>query len=168
MKNFTETTTKKLEFNPFELKTKWALVTAEANGKTNTMTISWGAFGIMWNKEVVFVVIRPQRYTKEFVDESDTFSISFLNKKYKKELNYLGDVSGRDEDKIAKAGLTITHSKKTPYFEESELVFIVKKLYAQPTAAEFFIEKDLIKKWYPESDHHILYIAEIDKIFVKS
>ena len=158
---------KELKFNPFELKTKWALITAESNGKANTMTISWGGFGIMWNKEVAFVFIRPFRYTKEFVDSSDSFSISFMDKAYRKELNYFGTVSGRDEDKIAKSGLALSHSDDTPYFAEAELVFIVKKLYVQPTNAESFLDKTLIERWYPESDHHIMYIAEIEKVLVK-
>lgn len=88
---------------------QWMLVTAEKEGKVNTMTASWGGLGILWGKPVAFVFIRPQRYTKEFVDQADRMSLSFLGEEYRKELSYLGTVSGRDEDKIAKAGLTVVH-----------------------------------------------------------
>ena len=107
--NFRKIEASKLPFTPFDIKTQeWMLISAaKENGQVNTMTASWGGFGVLWNKNVAFVVIRPQRYTKEFVDNADSFSLSFLGEKYKKELGYLGKISGRDEDKITKAGLTV-------------------------------------------------------------
>ena len=116
--------------NAFQMIGKdWMLVTAEKDGKVNTMTASWGGAGVMWGKNVAFVVIRPQRYTKEFIDASDTFSLSILDNSYRKTLNYLGTVSGRDEDKIQKSGLTVEHSGNTPYFKEANTVLLLKKLY---------------------------------------
>lgn len=145
----------------------WMLVTAKKDGVCNTMTASWGGLGVLWYKNVCYVVIRPQRYTKEFVDSADTFSLTFFDKDYKKALGYLGTVSGRDEDKINKANLTIVEDNDTPYFEEARLVFLCKKLFAQPLEESSFIDKELIKKCYPENDLHILYIAEITKVLKK-
>ena len=68
---------------------------------------------------------------KKFVDSSDRLSISVLPNKYRKELQYLGTASGRDEDKIAKANLTVKEYEDVPYFEEGRLIFICRKLYAQ-------------------------------------
>ena len=82
---------------------EWMLVTAKnQEGKVNTMTASWGGFGVMWGKNVAVTVLRPQRYTKEFIDQSESFTLSFYDDTFKKDLSYLGSVSGRDEDKIAK------------------------------------------------------------------
>ena len=93
-----------LEKNVFHMIGKeWLLVTAEKEGKVNTMTASWGGLGVMWGKNVAYIVLRPQRYTKEFVDAGETFSLSVLDEEYRKTLSYLGTVSGRDEDKITKA-----------------------------------------------------------------
>lgn len=156
-----------LPFNPLELKNKWMLITAEKEGQVNTMTASWGGFGVMWNKEVAFVVIRPQRYTKEFVDHADGFSLCFFDESYKKELSYLGKVSGRDEDKISKTSLTTTFTDNIPYFNEAKTVIFVKKLYVQPMEGEHFLDRNIIDRWYPESDFHHLYIAEITKILQK-
>jgi flavin reductase (DIM6/NTAB) family NADH-FMN oxidoreductase RutF len=135
----------------------------------NTMTANWGGLGIMWNKEVAYVVIRPQRFTKEFVDEATTFTLTFFAEDYKKKaLTYLGKVSGRDEDKIAKAGLTICKDEEgVPYFAEAESVFFVKKLFVQPMVAESFLDKEIISQWYPEGDFHHLYIAEVCKVMIK-
>lgn len=168
MSNFKEISAKELTFAPFDIKDEWMLVTAEKDGKVNTMTASWGGFGIMWNKQVAFIVIRPQRYTKEFVDNADSFSLTFFDKSYLKKLSYLGKVSGRDENKIEKAELTITHEGEIPYFEEAHTAIFIKKLYAQPMGGEYFLDKEIISKWFPQNDFHILYIGEITKVLTKN
>lgn len=168
MSRFKEIKIKELDVNAFDIKNKWMLITAaKPDGSINTMTASWGGMGILWNKEVVFIVIRPQRYTKEFVDSSDSFSLSFFGNEYKKALGYLGKVSGRHENKIEKEKLTVLHEKNIPYFEEAETVIIARKLYAQPLKEEFFLDKKPVSDWYPEKDFHILYVAEISTILKK-
>lgn len=169
MNKFNEITAAKFEGNPFQMISKeWMLVTAEKDGKVNTMTASWGGLGIMWGKNVAFVVIRPQRYTKEFIDNSETLSLSFYDEKFKKTLAYLGGVSGRDEDKIAKSGLTVTHANKTPYFEEAKTVLVCKKLFAQPFEESSFLDSNISSELYKDKDYHTLYIVEITNILVKS
>ncbi len=146
---------------------EWLLVTAENEGKINTMTASWGAAGIMWAKPTAFVFIRPQRYTKEFVDSSERFSLTVLGDKYRETLNYCGTVSGRDEDKIKNAGLTVVKEDNVPYFDEGNIVFICKKLFAQEIKEESFVDKTLIDKFYPDKDYHTMYVAEIEKVLIK-
>jgi flavin reductase (DIM6/NTAB) family NADH-FMN oxidoreductase RutF len=169
MTNFEEIDIKNFTINPFELKNKWMLITAaKPDGSVNTMTASWGGFGIMWNKNVAFIFIRPQRYTKEFVDISDSFSLTFFDENYKKTLAYMGKASGRDEDKINKSGLTIVNQENVPYFEEAELTIIAKKLFVQPLSESSFLTEEEIRQWYPEKDFHYMYIAEITKVLKKS
>lgn len=154
-----------LEENPFKIIGEdWLLLTAKKDGKVNTMTASWGGLGIMWGKKVAYIFIRPQRYTKEFVDFADKLSVSVLPSKYKKELSYLGTVSGRDEDKISKANLTLKDYEDVPTFEEARLTLICKKLYAQELKEDCFIEKENIEKWYPNKDYHTMYVVEIENI----
>lgn len=165
---FKEIKTTELKDNVFDVIGKqWLLVTAENGGKCNTMTASWGGLGVMWGKDVAFLVIRPQRYTKEFIDASGTLSVSVLPEGYRKQYNYLGTVSGRDEDKIANAGLQVAHDGGTPYFEEARLVLICEKRFAQPYTPDAFLDKELLEKWYPGQDYHTLYICEIKKVLVK-
>ena len=104
---FHEVPIESLEFNPFKkISKQWMLITAGDEKKSNTMTASWGGLGIMWGKNVATAYIRPNRYTKEFVDQTDRFTLSFLPEEERKALNYCGTVSGRDvEDKWAAAGL---------------------------------------------------------------
>lgn len=168
MNKFKEIKPEELNQSPFKLIGKdWMLITAEKEGKVNTMTASWGGLGVMWGKNVAYIVIRPQRFTKEFVDFSSTFSLTFFDNSFRKQLSYLGTVSGKDEDKISKSNLTVAYSDDTPHFEESKLTVICKKLYAQDFKPECFIETSLDEKWYPERDHHTLYIAEVEKILIK-
>jgi flavin reductase (DIM6/NTAB) family NADH-FMN oxidoreductase RutF len=167
MSGFLEIKPEELKKNIFQLISKdWMLVTARNDNKVNTMTASWGGFGFIWNKPVSYVFIRPQRYTKEFIDNSDSFSLSFLDKEYRKQLNYLGSVSGRDEDKISKSNLTVEHSINTPYFKESKLVIICKKLYSQEFKPECFIESEINKEAYSNGDYHTMYISEIQKVLI--
>lgn len=168
MSKFTEINPESFDRSPFKLIGKdWMLITAEKDGKINTMTASWGGFGVMWGKNVVYIVLRPQRYTKEFVDHSETFSISFLNNSFRTTLSYLGTKSGRDEDKIKKSELSVLHTDNIPYFEEADIAILCKKLYTQEYKPECFIDQELNEKWYPDVDHHTLYIAEIAKLLIK-
>ena len=150
------------EIQPTELKDNvfrmiggdWLLVSGEAEGKANAMTASWGGMGVLWGKPVVFIFIRPQRYTKEFVDKAEGFALSVLDGSYRQTLNYFGTVSGRTEN-----GRT--------YFTEARLVLLCRKLYAQPLDPACFIDKLPDEKWYPEKDYHTMYVAEIEKVLVR-
>ena len=168
MSNYIEIKPEDLNKSAFQMiGNEWMLVTAEKDSKANTMTASWGGFGVMWNKNVTYIVLRPQRYTKEFIDSSDTYSLCFFDSKYKKQLAYLGAVSGRDEDKIEKAKLTLNKYEDVPYFEEGRLTFICRKLYAQEMEEKDFIDKSIIDSCYPNRDYHTMYVVEIEKILEK-
>ena len=144
----------------------WLLVTAEAEGKANAMTASWGGMGIMWGKPVAYIFLRPSRYTKEFIDKSEGLTLSVFAEDRRKMMNYFGTVSGRDEDKIAKAGLTACHDNGRTYFDEARVTMLCRKLYAQELKQACFIDKACDEKWY-NNDYHTMYIVEIEKILVQ-
>ena len=96
---FHETEIQKLSFNPFtKIDKEWMLVTAGNAEKCNTMTASWGGLGVLWNKYVSFLFIRPQRYTMEFLEREDYYSLSFFGSSCREALSYCGSHSGRDGD----------------------------------------------------------------------
>lgn len=165
--NFQEMNVKELRKNPFVMiGDEWMLITAEKDGKVNTMTASWGGVGIMWGKTVATVYIRPQRHTKSFVDGSAYFTLSFFDGDYKKDMGYLGKVSGKEEpDKIDKTDLHLTENDGYPTFQEAKLVLVCRKLYAQEMKEECFMGTEEIDKWYPDKDYHTMYIAEIVKAY---
>ena len=166
---FREIDIQSLQFNPFEkISKQWRLVTAGDEEGSNTMTASWGGVGIMWGKPVATAYIRPQRYTREFVEKSDRFTLAFLPEEYREALKICGSVSGRDvENKWESAGLHPCCIEGTALPQEAELAFVCRKLYVQEMKPECFTDSECDIKWYPQKDYHIMYMAEIEKVLVK-
>lgn len=150
-----------IEINPFKLiGQQWGAITAEKDGKCNSMTASWGGMGVLWNRNVCTIYVRESRYTKEFLDASDGFSVTFFDDKYRSSLKYLGAVSGRDEDKLAGARLHINHDLNVPFIDEGNFVLICKKLFSVPITKEDIPEKYL-EEFYKDGDYHTMYVGEI-------
>lgn len=140
---FREVKIEELQFNPFtKIGKEWLLITAGDSEKFNTMTASWGGVGVYWGKNVVTTYIRPQRYTKEFVDSNDTFTVAFFDETYREALNICGTISGRDINKIEKAGLTPYFVDDTVAFEEANMIIVCKKLYHGNMPPENFDAKE--------------------------
>ncbi len=164
------------EIRPYDIKENlftsvkddWMLITAvNREGKINTMTASWGGFGIMWARPVCVCVIRPQRYTREFADDAERLTLSFLKEGHRDALNLCGKVSGRDCDKIDAAGLHPVTDGEIAYFEESRLVVCAKKIYVSEFKEENFLDPAIIESKYPLRDYHKVYVCEIEKVLVE-
>lgn len=112
------------------------------------------------------IYIRPQRYTKEFIDREAFYTLSFFPEKYKKTLAYLGTHSGRDGDKVFNTGLTPVFGADSTWFEEAKLVLVCRKLYHTPLLEEGFTDFKIIEQNYPERDFHKLYIGEIVAVYM--
>lgn len=155
--------------NPFKALDKdWMLVTAGSLKSYNTMTASWGGFGVLWGKNIAICVIRPIRYTYGFMEESGTFTLSFFSDKYRKALSFCGSHSGKDYDKAKETGLTAVETDNgSVYFSEARLVLECKKIYFDDINPENFIDPE-IDSHYPEKDYHRMYIGEIVNVYKKS
>ena len=167
-----EISVSELNLNPMTAIAKdWMLITAgtEENGY-NTMTASWGHLGSIWGHggglPTAAVYVRPQRYTKQFMDREELYTLAFFDG-FKKELAYLGSHSGREEDKVAAVGLTPVFGEGYTYFEEAKIVMVCRKLYRAPILEEGFIDKKVMEACYPQRDFHDLYIGEIVKVLVR-
>ena len=148
---------------------QWMLVTAGTAERCNTMTASWGGLGVLWGKPVATVYIRPQRYTLEFVEREDCFTLSFFGEEYRKALALCGSKSGRDVDKVKECGFTVAGAAcGAPYFEEAGLVLVCKKAYGQDMDPTHFLDGELDGKWYPEKDYHRIFIGEIVEVLKKN
>lgn len=168
MAEFKSITAEELTANTFRLIGKdWGLVTAGTKEKVNTMTVSWGGLGIMWGKPVAYIFIRPQRYTKEFIDNNTTLSLSFYGENYREMLSFMGSKSGKEVDKIKEMNLSLTFKDSIPYFEEATTVLCLKKLYHQEMEASAFDDIECDQKWYANKDYHTMYVCEITDILTK-
>lgn len=143
---------------------EWMLISAGSREKYNMMTASWGGLGVMWNKSVSNIVLRPQRYTLEFVDQSEYYALSFFGENYRSALNYCGSHCGRDVDKEKETGLTPVFDAEAPYFSQARLVLICRKLYKQKIDPNGFFDKSLEEQNYPNKDYHEHFIGEIVKV----
>lgn len=167
--NFVKINPKELNGNVFYmLDNQWMLITGGTLGNANTMTASWGGMGVLWNKSVVYVVVRPQRHTFSFLQHNDHFSLSFFAPEYKNVLDFCGANSGRNIDKIKECKLT---AQKLPSgavgFNEASILFDCRKLYVEQLNPNSFIDKSIADKVYPGNDFHYLYVAEITGCYVK-
>ncbi len=155
-------------FNLFD--EQWLLLACGDFSKKhfNAMTISWGSMGIIWNRPFVQVVVRPGRYTFEFMNQYDTFTVSAFPEDYRDALNTLGSLSGRDGDKITGSGVTPVASRvvASPGFAEAELVVECRKVFWQDIDNRHFVDTG-IEKHYPEKDYHRMFFGEVVGVFGK-
>ena len=145
----------------------WMLVTAGSTDSFNTMTASWGCFGELWHRKIAICFIRPNRYTYEFTEKNDIFTLSFFEEKYRSVLNLCGTKSGRDIDKMSGIGLTpVASEHDSVYFAEARLVLECRKIYIHDFDPKLFLDPS-IEKEYPEKDYHRMYIGQIMKCLMK-
>lgn len=150
----------------------WMLVTAGDKEKFNTMTANWGGAGYLWNRSVVFVFVRPQRYTYHFTENNEFFTLSFFDpndEKSRKALNICGTKSGRDCDKVAEAALTpLFTTLGNPTFKGARMVVECRKLYAEFLHPDSFIDETMLHSYYEDTETlHKMYIAEVVNAWVK-
>ena len=142
---------------------KWALLTAGDTDKFNTMTVSWGGLGTIWNKPVATVYVRTSRYTHEFMDDNEFFTVSFFREEYKKTLGVLGSKSGREIDKMHIAGLTPVKAGESVSYEEAEMTLLCRKLFRQQLDPSN-IPSDVVERFYASDAPHDMYIGEVVEI----
>lgn len=161
---FVKISPKDIADNPFELiGDRWMLITAGDKNGFNTMTASWGGFGVLWGKPVSFSFVRPTRHTFGFLEKGEYYTLSFYGEEYKSQLNYCGTKSGRDTDKVADTGFNpVFADNGAPYFAEATLVIVCRKIYADNIKPELFIDR-AIDKWY-DNDYHKVYVGEIVEV----
>ena len=158
------------EFSPLFDRTAndWMLISASDGKRVNSMTASWGCFGILWGKRVAVCYIRPQRYTFELTEQSDHLSLAFFDKEYHKALAYMGSHSGRDGNKYEAAGLSIQWDESgAPIPAEAHTVVVCKKLYAGRLQETDFVDHSIVDAHYPNKDFHRMYICEIERVLVR-
>ena len=153
-----------MEIRPFDLFHKdWALLTAGQIDDHNSMTISWGELGTLWNKNVATVYVKPCRYTYSFMEKNDYFVLSFFDEEYSQALSLMGSKSGRDINKDELSGLTPVNYEGVTIYKEAKMTIICKKIYYNDLILEN-IPADAIKHHYQSEAPHRMYIGEVIKI----
>lgn len=164
---FVEVDPHEIELRPFDAFDRgWALLAAGDAQASNCMTVSWGGVGTLWGKPAATVYVRKSRYTKEFMDGGDYFSVNLFDGTERKALGLLGSVSGRDVDKLAESGLTQSLVEGVPVIDQAKLVLVCRKAYAGLLAPEHFRDPAADGKWYSgqdEGNYHTMYIGYVER-----
>lgn len=154
-----------LQFNPFDLiQNRGMILTAGDSDHANSMMCNWGMMGVLWNRNVVEVLVRPQRHTQELIEKNPCFSLSLFDRSYKEKILYLGTHSGKDEDKYAATDLHVDYHEGTPYIRESKFILFCRKLYVDKFDPKGYIESLVPAEHYEKKDYHLRYIAEIELV----
>lgn len=164
---FKEISAREIETNMIKnIAQEWMLISAGGESGYNMMTASWGFAGEMWGEDAAAVVIRPQRYTMEFVEKNDRFTLSFYgdNKDIHK---VCGSLSGRDVNKTELSGLTPVFAENSVYFEQARMVIVCTKQYVQRMEGDCFIDNQAKEKWYGQGDYHYMIIGKIEKVLIR-
>jgi flavin reductase (DIM6/NTAB) family NADH-FMN oxidoreductase RutF len=151
------------EDNGFQWFRDAELLCAGDKDKCNAMTIGWGGIGTLWGRTALTVYVAEKRYTKEFMDKAEYFTVMVFDVEHSKVLRYMGTKSGRDEDKAAALGLHTAYTANgTPYYTEAEMVIECKIMYAAPFEPQYF-KSDVPEGMYAHfpAGIHSMYIGEV-------
>ena len=161
---------KSLQDNVFSLiGDRWMLITAGTAERCNTMTASWGGLGVLWGAPAATIYLRPQRYTKEFVDREEYFTLAFFGEEQRKALTLCGSKSGREVDKVKECGFTVAQAEcGAPYFEEAELVLVCRKLFVQDMDPACVRDERIFASYGEKGGWHRIYTGEVLEAYCKS
>ena len=149
--------------NGFQWFREAQLLCAGNREKSNAMTIGWGSIGTLWQRTALTVYVAEKRYTKEFLDNSEYFTVMSFDVKDSKVLTYMGTKSGRDEDKAQALGLHTAYTANgTPYYTEATMVIECKIMYVAPFDPKGF-KSDVPKNMYSHfpAGIHSMYVGEV-------
>ena len=149
---------------------EWMLVTAGDKSDFNMMTASWGGAGFLWARPVVTIYVRPERYTHEYIEKTNRFTLTFFPATMRKTLALMGSQSCRTYDKMQEPTLSpIELPSGEIAFDEARLILDCEILYKDAMCADKFINKQPLENWYGEAKGglHDIYIAEIKQAWIK-
>lgn len=157
----------KIPGNIIKLLNDWMLITSGVEDNLNVMTASWGGLGVLWDRPIALNFINPTRFTVSTMEKGDTYTLSFYTEAYKEALEYCGNNSGRDTDKIKGSGLTpIKTPNGATAFSEAWMIIECRKIVDQQISSDAVKDKPLAAEW-SKNGYHKIYIGEILNVWIK-
>ena len=153
---------------PFTTPKMPAVLSAGNKDSHNSCVIGWGLLGVAWSKPLFIVYVKPDRYTYQFMETTEFFTVNFIKKSLYKKFRIYGNKSGRDINKEEESGAQIQYLDNGGItFKEAEEVYVCKVM-----AKTYFDEKNLSKEiidFYDKAsglfkqtkEPHGVYIGEI-------
>ena len=142
------------------------LVSADADGKPNAMTIGWGTIGIIWGKPIFTVLVRPSRYTHDLMEHTNDFTVNVPSADMTSIVAFCGSASGRDHDKFAEKGLIAVPGKKvkSPIIEQCVIHYECKVVHKNDVLKDK-LASEIVSSAYSGGDFHTIYYGEILSVY---
>ena len=142
------------------------LLSAGVKDSMNTMAIGWGALGKLWKRPTLTVYVSGSRYTYEFMEKNEYFTVCRFDSTYHDKVIYMGSHTGRDTDKVKGSGLTLKFTEQGhPYYDEANLVIECRLLYKDELDVKQAPED--IAPMYNDAKPHTMYVGEIVNVLSK-
>jgi flavin reductase (DIM6/NTAB) family NADH-FMN oxidoreductase RutF len=142
------------------------LASTREDGSSNVMTIGWASVGVIWGLPVMVVLVRPSRYTYQFIEASQTFTVNVPTQEMRSYVNVCGTKSGRDVDKLAKVPTSMGQRAEALVLDECPLVYECKVVHSNDVIPASLVP-DVARRSYPRGDYHRLYYGHILGTFAK-
>lgn len=128
----------------------------------NSLTLGWGASGVLWQKPVAIVYIRETRFSFDYFEASPVFALSFYPQEQTRTLvKVFGRTSGRDTDKEKASGFTPVETPDGGVtYLEADKVIICRKIMRQPVPKEF-VPAEHAPSLNADGHIHIQYTGEV-------
>lgn len=122
--------------------------TADRAGNSNILTIAWTGT-VCTNPAMVYISVRPERYSYHMIKESGEFVINLTTEKLANAADYCGVRSGRQVDKWKECGLTADKAASLEY---------------APVISESPVNIECKVKEIQELGSHHMFLAEVTAV----
>lgn len=138
------------------------LAATKPSGKSNVMTIGWGSVGIVWALPIFTVLVRPSRFTYQFIEDSGEFTVNVPSPEMRAFVDFCGTRSGREVDKFAEFGISTTPGQMVgaATIDPCPWVYECRVVQKNDVLPETFASK-ILPAYYPSGDFHRVYYGEI-------
>jgi len=138
------------------------LAATKPSGQSNVMTIGWGTVGIIWGRPIFIVLVRPSRYTYEFIEDSGAFTVNVPTEEMRPWVGFCGSRSGREVDKFAAYQMTISQGQQVAAvtIDACPMVYECKVVHHNDVIPAH-LDREVELGAYKGSNYHRLYYGQI-------
>ena len=138
------------------------LASTKRSGESNLMTIGWGVMGMIWRTPKFLVLVRPSRYTYEFIEDSGEFTVNVPTPEMAQFVEFCGTHSGRDVDKLAEFDVATTPGQKVNSItvDDCPIVYECRVAFKSDIVPEA-LASEIPPRYYADGDFHRVYFGEI-------
>ena len=142
------------------------LASTRQDGRSNAMTIGWATIGVIWGLPIMVVLVRPSRYTYQFIEDSKVFTVNVPTPEMKDYVNLCGTRSGRDIDKLAQVSTSVGKKVTSAVIDPCPLVYECQVVHWTDVVPAH-LSPAIASSAYSKGDYHRLYYGKILGTFAK-